>query len=85
MAENDIQEDKFDLREGDIEWLTPVGTETPPWVLPTDSLEAVLDFMGVPQEYRRDRTRELMGEPMWANAPRNVKLDAIRLVAGGSR
>ncbi|WDZ91199.1 hypothetical protein [Nocardiopsis sp. HUAS JQ3] len=78
-----IQKDKFDLQEGDIEWITPVGTETPPWVYPTTSLSDVMDFLGVPEEYRRDRARLMMTLPNWSNAPRHINDEAIRLVGDG--
>ncbi len=83
MENDDIQRDKFDLQEGDIEWITKPGE--PSWVYPTGSLSEVLDFMGVPEEYRRERTRVLMSLPSWREAPRNIKLEATRLVDGDGR
>lgn len=85
MNDDGIQRDKFSWEEGDIEWIIPPdhGPDTDLWVYPTTSLNDVMDFLGVPEEYRRDRARLMMTLPSWNNAPQHINDEAIRLVGDG--
>lgn len=85
MNDDGIQGDKFSWEDGDIEWIIPPdhGPDTDLWAYPTTSLSDVMDFLGVPEEYRRDRVRLMMTLPGWSDAPPHINDEATRLVGDG--